>query len=258
MPILLGVALLDGSENQVIAFVLDLTASKQAEKKILEYQERLRDLAATLTSSEEQQRRRIGSEFHDGVGQTLAMIKLRVGELDSGDGSTTSEARTESLREIHRLLDSAIDSSRTLNLELTSPTLYELGLAAALQDLGETLERESGARFHFQAGETWRDPGIELGIILFQIARKILSNTRQHAEAKNVHLSLEGATSQVEMRIEDDGVGFEATASGPAFESLPGHGIFSIQEQLLHLGGSLKIDSALGKGTRLEVVVPRN
>jgi PAS domain S-box-containing protein len=228
----------------------DITERKLSEQQILDYQERLKSLAAAVVLAEERERRRIGAGLHDDVGQTLAIVKIKLGELCQ---SAAGSGSAQKLGEIRDLLDQAIRSTRTLNFELSSPVLYELGLAAALQELGERMERGGGIQFHFRA-DRWRDPGAELAIVLYRSVRELLFNVVKHAQASHVRIAIDAAGDQVRIVIEDDGVGF--AAAGQIFDASGGFGLFTVREQLIHVGGRLEIDSSTGEGTRVRLFAP--
>ena len=228
----------------------DITERKLSEQQILGYQERLKSLASAVVLAEERERRRIGAGLHDDVGQTLAIVKIKLGELR---GSAAESGSAQKLEEIRDLLDQAIRSTRTLTFELSSPVLYELGLAAALQELGERMERRGGIRFHFRA-DRWRDPGAELAIVLYRSVRELLFNVVKHARASHVRMAIDASSDQVRIVIEDDGVGI--AAAGQDFDDSGGFGLFTVREQLSHAGGRMEIDSSPGEGTRVRLFAP--
>ncbi len=228
----------------------DITERKRSEQQILDYQERLKSLAAAMVLAEERERRRIGAGLHDDVGQALAIVKIKLGELCQSAAESES---VKKLEEIRGLLDQAIRSTRTLSFELSSPVLYELGLAAALQELGERMERRGAIQFHFHA-ERWRNPGAELAIVLYRSVRELLFNVVKHARASHVRMAIDASGDQVRIAIEDDGVGFAAAAQ--VFDASGGFGLFSVREQLIHVGGRMEIDSSPGGGTRVRLFAP--
>jgi PAS domain S-box-containing protein len=228
----------------------DITERKLSERQILDYQERLKSLAAAVVLAEERERRRIGAGLHDDVGQTLAIVKIKLGELYQ---SAAGSGSARELGEIRDLLDQAIRSTRTLNFELSPPVLYELGLAAALQELGERMERRGDLRFQFSA-DRWRDPSAELAIVLYRSVRELLFNVVKHAQASHVRMAIGASSEEVRIVIEDDGVGF--AGAGQVFDASGGFGLFTVREQLIHIGGRLEIDSSPGEGTRVRLFAP--
>ncbi len=228
----------------------DITERKLSEQQILGYQERLKSLASAVVLAEERERRRIGAGLHDDVGQTLAIVKVKLGELR---GSAAASESAQKIEEIRSLLDQAIRSTRTLTFELSSPVLYELGLAAALQELGERMERRNGIQFHFRA-DRWRDPGSEVAIVLYRSVRELLFNVVKHARASHVRMAIDAPSDQVRIVIEDDGVGI--AAAGQVFDDSGGFGLFTVREQLIYAGGRMEIDSSPGEGTRVRLFAP--
>lgn len=243
VPVLLGVALLDGSRTDIVGFVLDRTKQVQQERD-------LQKLAASIDAAEEAERRRIGQGLHDEIGQNLALAKLKLGDLEQLD--LTGKAG-ESLARVCELLDRSVAACRGLVFELASPVLYELGLDAALHDLGHRVEEEYGIRCEIETDGLLGLTENELGAVLFRIAKELTFNVVKHARASTLQILLETSDHQVRIAVADDGAGFDASnGSG----GLCGFGLPSARERLSRLGGHLKVDSTPGVGTRVEIVAP--
>ncbi len=240
-------------ETLVMAVCEDLTERRQAEQREAAKDRRLRALTWRLAVAEERERRRIARGLHDEVGQALALVKLRLGELAAADPPEQGSGRFE---EIERLIHDAIESTRSLTFELSSPVLYEVGLDAALRGLGRRLEREARVHFHFASDEQPRSLAVETRVALYRIGRELLCNVAKHARASSVTVSLSNVGEHVELVVEDDGVGFDASEAGRSFGAAGGFGLFSIRQQLEHIGGGLEIDSCPGTGTRVVAVAP--
>src|SRR5207249_4851800 len=137
------------------------------------------------------------------------------------------------LEEIQALIERALQATRSLTFELSSPVLHELGLEEALHSLGERLETEHGIGFSFTSdGRTKRLPEDTM-IVLFRSCREIFRNIAKHACAKFAALAVVLAGDRIQICIEDDGKGIDADAA-PSENGDPrgGFGLFSIREQL--------------------------
>jgi len=232
----------------------DVTERKEAERQILEHQEQLEALTSALALAEERERRRIGRGLHDEVAQLLALAKLDLGKLEE---SESAAERAEVVAQIHEVLDRTIQTTRTLIFELSSPVLYELGLSEALRELGEAVER-AGVAFRFEHDGSVCQPGGETDAAVFRVARELVNNAIKHASPRSIGIDLATVTQELRVRVEDDGIGFDASRAGTEMGRSDRFGLFSIRQQIGQLGGRIEFQSAPGRGTRVTVSVPRN
>ena len=224
--------------------VHDLAESRLTTERRREY---LREFNADLFYVEQRTERRIARVLHDELGQTLAAARMAICRLREAEGSA---ARAGSLEELRAHLDRAIEVTRSFAFELSPPILHDLGLAAALEALGEQMEKEHGLRFIFALGQGWSTPAEGAGLVLYRVLRELFHNVAKHARASRVRLELAGSREGLRIVLEDDGVGFDVAGRGRAGRSL---GLFLAREQMARLGGRLEIDSAPGRGTRVVV-----
>jgi signal transduction histidine kinase len=151
----------------------------RAEQLVRTQRDKLRTLSSELSLAEEKERKRIATALHDSVGQTLALSKLKLGSISSlldSDGQ-------EQLKEVSDIFEMSIQQLRTLTFELSPPILYELGLPAAIEWLGEQFEQHQDVMFHFDwSGDTVATDEIT-SVLLFQSTRELLANVAKHAKA---------------------------------------------------------------------------
>lgn len=204
----------------------------------------MRELNAELFRAEEREDRRIARVLHDELGQTLAAARRTVCELRD---SAPCEARAGRLERLRALVDQSIEVTRSLTFQLSPPMLHDLGLAAALEALGERTEKDHGIRFVFELGEGWSPTAEDTGVVLYRVVRELLHNVTKHARASRVRLELDGNRDQIRIVLDDDGVGFDSAAAGRPGRSL---GLLHVRERMERLGGRFEIDSAPGRGTR--------
>ncbi len=243
----------DGSIAGIVVSARDITDRKKVEEQLVDYQDQLRTLTLELSLAEERERRRIAAGLHDDIGQTLAMARVKVGALQQSQPSGESTQLTE---EIQELIDQTIRITRSLTFELSSPILYALGLEAALQHLGERLERQNGIRCHVDVDQQQKALRAETSVVLYRIVRELIRNIEKHAHARQVQMAVGRDDDQIHITVEDDGVGFDASRGGQGFIRTGRFGLFSIREQLKYIGGRLELESVAGKGTRAVVVAP--
>jgi PAS domain S-box-containing protein len=231
-------------EDYLFAFLIDITERKRAETQ-------LRDLAIELSAAEERERRKVATYLHDQIGQTLAVLRMRLGEL----AEAPDAERKAAIQDIRGLLDEALDDTRAATFDLSPPILYELGLGPAVEWAVDRICAEHGLEFEFEEeGDGTIEP--DTAAQLFRAARELLMNVVKHAQARRVWVEVDVETrAGVRIAVRDDGVGFDATKtlSNPREA---GYGLLSIRERMRFIGGHVDIDSKPGGGTRVTLLVP--
>jgi signal transduction histidine kinase len=196
-----------------------------------------RDLAQMAVMEE---RRRIARDLHDGLAQDLAFI------VSQSRGSSAA-ARLDQLASA---AERALDDSRAAIAALTRP--LDEPLDAALARAADEAAHRYGARASLQL-EPRVDVAAPLREAMLRVAREAIANATRHGGAKIVTVSLSRG-ADLRMAIADDGCGFDASA--PPRRSGGGFGLISMRERVEAVGGTLTVDSAAGRGTTLEAVVP--
>ncbi|MHC4459563.1 MAG: PAS domain-containing sensor histidine kinase, partial [Planctomycetota bacterium] len=171
---------------------------------------------------------------------------------------TSSQQLTESLEEIRDLIAQTINSTRSLTFELSPPVLYELGFEAAVEWLVRHTREQHGLSAEFEDDGKRKQLDNDTRILLFQAVRELLVNIVKHAKARNVKVLTQMAGDEIQVVVEDDGVGFEIPKTRIDKDKQEGFGLFSIRERLDHIGGQMKINSRRGRGTRITLVAPTN
>ena len=168
-----------------------------------------------------------------------------------------SPERDALLADVEELIDQAIEDTRSVTFELSPPILFELGLGSALEWLGEHTIEAEGIAFEFH--DDGRCPVLDdtLAALIFRVCRELVLNVIKHARASKVSMSLSFELGRVCVRVRDDGVGMKRDTYERARKGQTGtYGLFSIQERLLHLGGTLSMESSRGKGVDFVMQVP--
>jgi len=221
---------------------------------LLAYQKRLRDFASEMSLTEERQRRRIAIELHDQVTQNLILFKINLGELR---GKDLPGELIKPLDEVYKNLDQIIGDMRSLTFDLGSPTLYELGLEAAVREyLNEEIQRKRGIKTEFEDDAQPKPLDDDVCALLYRAVRELLVNVVKHAQAERVQVSICKDNDNIRINVVDDGVGFKPPAEGLGSGKTAGFGLFSIRERLSYLGGSIDIESKPGEGTQITLVAP--
>jgi PAS domain S-box-containing protein len=239
-------------EQMMYCIARDITARKQAEAKIQEYQQRLRSLASQLTVAEDRERRTIAADLHDHVGGALALARLQLANVHRKLSDQDHSAAL--VEEASQTIQQAIRDTRNLIFDLSSPMLDELGLGAAIEEwTRHQIEDRHGLRVEVLDEALGTEPGDDLQAILFRSVRELLTNVVKHAGATSAVVRLAEEDGRIMVTVEDNGVGFDP-ASLPSRDQT--FGLFSIQERMENLGGELEIDSQPGAGCTASLRVP--
>jgi PAS domain S-box-containing protein len=232
----------------------DITDRKTADEQLKQYQQRLRALASQLTLAEEQERRRIAEDLHDHIGQSLAFARLRMAVAQK----TTSRTKlAEILEEISGSLLQSIRETRQLIFDLSSPSMNEIGLAAAISEwLEEQIQKRHGLEIDFidECGKVSLHD--DTRAIVFRSVRELLANVVKHAQASRVSVGVRKTDTHLKIAIKDDGVGFDFLKAFGTSRTQGGFGLFSIQERMSDLGGGFGVESEPDQGCRVELTVP--
>jgi PAS domain S-box-containing protein len=239
------------TEDRVVAVVRNISERKRQESELIAHRQRLRRLANELTVSEERNRRELALQLHDSIGQELAIARLRLQRAQETQGQESQE----NLAQASRLIEASIRNVQSLTFDMSPPALHELGLPHALRSYGRYLAKTHGVAVEYEeSGEPAPLSG-DQKILLFRCARELMVNVVKHAEATQIILSLDYEPDKVTVRVEDDGLGFDAVEALSRAPSEGAHfGLFSIRERLAAYGGSLDIRS--GEGTVATVFIP--
>jgi PAS domain S-box-containing protein len=225
--------------------------AEAAEKE--QTQKQLRSLTAILAKTEERERRRIATDLHDRIIQTLVYANMKLGELRkfaSGAGVP------ETAEEVGRYVQQTIHDLRTLTFELSPPVLYELGFVPAVKWLIRQFEEKHDLVVEFQENDVPETIDEDVRIVLFQALRELLNNAVKHAGAGCVKVSLYRDENALKAVVEDDGVGFDSGKAAMNAKNNTGFGLFNIRQRLESVHGGLSIETRPGAGTRIEMTAP--
>jgi len=234
----------------VIGAVRDVSERLQAEEKINRYHQRLSELASKIALIAEDERRRFADELHDLTGQNLALAKIKLSELRD------SLPDKKILDEVYQLIEEAAASTRALTFELSPPILYEIGLEAAAEWLGEQILRKYNIAFHFDDDTRPKPLPDEAKVLVFVSLRELIVNIAKHSKALNATLTLRREGNMLYVSVSDDGIGFDASSLDFQIMKATSFGLFSTRERVERLGGRLEIVSQPEKGTTVTMVVP--
>ncbi|HTP12973.1 MAG TPA: two-component regulator propeller domain-containing protein, partial [Bacteroidota bacterium] len=215
------------------------------------------EISRRLIESQEQERRRIATDLHDGLGQDLLIIKNRATIANEVPG--LSETAKQQIEIIGRTASQSLQSVRQIAKDLRPYHLDRLGLAAAIRS---TLEQVAGAsRIAFDVriddlGQFFEGKK-DLEVNVFRVVQEGVNNILKHSGASNAWVRVEKSDGEVHIEIRDDGKGFDPSTVG-APDSKAGLGIAGMAERLKVLGGTYNVDSSPGSGTKISMVIPKS
>lgn len=224
----------------------DLSEPERMRGALAESNAELQAMARRLFSLQEDERRAISRDLHDDIGQAITAMKLSA--CAAADESDEARRR-EDLMSVVELADSTVNKLRNLSMLLRPPQLDALGLEAALRWQATMLFRSSQVRLELDIAPLPHRPGNEVEQACFRIAQESLTNAMRHACAGEVTLTLRPQGDQLALQVADDGDGFDP--DGPR-----GLGLIVMRERAQTAGGTLRIDSSPGAGTRVSLLLP--
>lgn len=219
-------------------------------QEVLEYGHRLRELVRNIGSAQEKERARISRELHDGLVPQFLDIIFRVESMERG----LEEPLREELRSIADKARSAVRDLRAMISDLRPAPLDVLGLRRSLSNYLERFSVESGIRASFFWGEVPErlDPLLEVNV--YRVIQEALANVARHSGADAVEVSVTGGEGIITVSVCDNGKGITSLNYNEPVEDHMG--IRNMRERAELLGGSLKLESRPGVGTRLVVEFP--
>lgn len=210
----------------------------------------LEQLPGRLINAQEQERRRIGRELHDHIIQMLCLLTIKIDQLRAGAEITPGTAAA--LAEIRRDTSGITDDVHGISHRLHPATLDYLGLLPALQSLVSELTERHGVTITFSHRSVPPTLPPEVAVGLFRVAEEALTNIAKHSKAASATVQVIGVHDGLHLKVEDAGDGFEMATLADKV----GLGFVSMQERLRLLHGTMRVDSAPSRGTRIAAWVP--
>jgi two-component system sensor histidine kinase DegS len=214
-----------------------------------------RNFASQIIKAQEEERRRVARDIHDGPAQTMANIIIQAEICEKLFEKDIDRAKRE-LKELKEIVRGSLKELRKIIFNLRPSALDDLGLEAVVRRSCSEFQEDTGINTDFKIfGDKMRmDSSIE--VTLFRIIQEALSNIKKHAGAKNAVIKLETWKGLINLIIADDGSGFELNARTDDSAMEDHFGLMSIKERTELLNGSLNIESAPGRGTKLFITIP--
>jgi PAS domain S-box-containing protein len=251
-PVEIGLNPIDtGSGMWVLASILDVSERRQSERELRESRQELRALAARLFRAQEEERKRIARELHDGLSQSVAVLAFDTSSLVLAPPPAPEEMK-KSLSKLQARITELSQDIRQIAHQLHPSILEDLGLAAALRELCEEFAARETIPVIFEHETLEETLPVDVASCLYRVAQEALHNIQKHARASHVWISAGQEAEDVRLCVRDDGVGFRSEAGA----SPQGMGIVSMKERVRLLQGRFSIASQPGEGTTLTVSIP--
>ena len=210
----------------------------------------LRLLSGQLRTAQEQERKYLSRELHDQVGQMLTGLRMELGSIARLHGDTESEIASRIAR-AKGTVEQTLRIVRNIAMLVRPSMLDDLGLAPALTWLLKEVGRSSGLEIHSEIDRAVEKLPDTSRTCVYRIVQEALTNASRHSGAHHVEVTLKGADEWVMGSIVDDGRGFVRNA-----QKSRGLGLLGMEERVREVGGSIRIESSPGKGTRVEFRLP--
>jgi PAS domain S-box-containing protein len=213
--------------------------------------EQLKALSRRLLSAQEEERRRLAVELHDELGQVLTAVKIN---LASFQRSAAALAPVH-LRDAIASVDRAMERVRDLALDLRPSVLDDLGLPAAVRWYADRFARTTRIEVHLSIDAVPHLPS-ELETACFRVAQEALTNVARHAQARNVWVDLRPVAEALDLRVRDDGIGFDAAIARKRAIGGASVGLLGMQERIALAGGEYELLTRPGAGTEVRARLP--
>ncbi len=225
---------------------------RQQHQQERQHKRELQRLSTELEDAQESERRKIARDLHDEIGQALMTINLdlalvdRSGQVSGAPAAAVAEARAST--------DQAIKTVRDLSQLLHPPMLDDFGLAITLEAYVHGFSERAGVRTELVVDRLDTRAPTDIEVCAYRVVQEALTNVAKHAHARSCRVYLHRLPHSLLVTVEDDGKGM-AVAGGGA-DTRRGVGLVSVRERVTRVGGTVHLDSLVGKGTRLTVELP--
>ncbi len=227
---------------KAVVIIRDITAERTRERSVMN---------AVLTG-QEQERKRLGAELHDGIGQVLSAIALQVSQIKQQAESENGKMISSGLADLNKNLLQAVKEVRNISHDLMPDVLESFGLKEAVNQVCEALHSRSGVHVsfnHFDLQSKY-DPIIEVS--MFRVVQELLNNVQKHAGGQNVFVTLMDHDDALVLTVEDDGIGFDLR------EDSQGIGLKNIRSRVAMINGVVDVESSKNSGTLVNIEVPKS
>jgi two-component system sensor histidine kinase DegS len=223
----------------------------------LEDTEKRKYLAIRITKAQEEERSRVAREIHDGPAQMMSNVVLKAEICEKLIDVDLEKTRAE-LKNLKKTVRDSLKDVRRIIYDLKPMSLEDLGLVPTLQKYVENFSSETGIDVKFHClGADIANNDKNINLTIFRVVQESLNNIRKHSCAKTADVRVEFTPVNIAVRISDEGKGFDTNLlKVEKDDNSGGFGIFSMKERIELLNGTMEVQSKLGKGTVVKVILP--
>ncbi|MDR6194012.1 sensor histidine kinase [Siphonobacter sp. SORGH_AS_0500] len=203
---------------------------------------------AALLEGQEEERKRLAQELHDGVGQLLTGIRLQIELLQNASYTDKEKISYQVLKE---LVLETIETVRQISYDLMPSVLTDFGLVSALRLLSEKITKISGIKVRFNSGEFPIRLSSAIEVNLYRIVQEAINNSLKYAKASVIDITLTEKKGKINLRIQDDGIGFNPEEL--AKKAIAHSGLGNMKLRAESIGSTFEISSIIGKGTTIKI-----
>ncbi|NMB26330.1 MAG: histidine kinase [Firmicutes bacterium] len=212
-------------------------------------------LATRIIQAQEDERRRVARDIHDGPAQSMANVVLRA-EICERLLDVDRDELAQELAELKSTVQNTLLDTRRIIFNLRPMALDDLGLAPTLRRYLESVREETDAKVDLVILGKEQRLAETVEVTVFRLIQEAINNARKHARANRILVRVEFADYQINMQVEDDGRGFDLAKVRHQAKYGESFGLMSMGERADLLGGTLRIESTLGRGTTVSACIP--
>lgn len=223
----------------------------------VKYSKTMATLTSRLTMIQEEERRRITRDLHDGIGQALTGLRFNLDLLVRQAAITDGEA-IERVGVMRQVIDETLNTIRQIAFDLRPPILDDLGLVSALRIYADRFQERTKILLALSCPDDIKrfDPKAESTV--YRVIQEALTNIAKHSGAKNARIEIEKPEGALFLTISDDGKGFNNAQGGEPGLWSSGLGIVNMRDRIEALHGQFRLTSEKGKGTSIHIELPLN
>ncbi len=223
-------------------------------QEIIKHNDHIQKVRSELIiMGQERERKRIAAEIHDGIGQMLTALKMKIGMLEDADSVNENQYHS-----VDELLSSIVAETRRICSELLPSVLADFGLNAAIKELINICSKSSDINFCLENNLEESLLSKEQSLAVYRIIQESVNNICKHSDASDVYIILESDAEMIFISISDNGIGFSHDMTNMGELQMMGrsYGLVNMNERAELLGGDLNIKSKSGFGTSVELSIP--
>lgn len=238
--------------NQVTTVITYLTSDLKKVGEVLETARQKQEFAIQIIQAQEEERKRLSRDIHDGPAQMLANVLLRSGLIEKTFTERGPNAALSELSQLKEMVRNALLEVRRIIYDLRPMALDDLGLIPTLRKYSSTvMEYEKGVTIHFMNNGTEKRLESNIEVAIFRLVQECISNALKHGNSRDVWVKVEWLRDTMNIVVKDNGKGFD-----PSQTKDKSFGIIGMRERVELLKGEMKIMSTIGNGTTVLFRIP--